>query len=200
MPYFQNSTWPTRFAWEELNKCLDGKVRWPIRRTQQINRWVHNKCIKSLWRNRSESKERINKQKTQTTLLLPYMVQQTIPTYWDNWHHLSYIYCKRSTSTQTRAHKYLSVRTHMEEIFLRSLLNSTSQFQFLRRKREVGAEVAIGAWRDPLALIAEEISLYYVIERHTHTHRKQETDPCRLRWLNATSVQHSWFVINFTFF
>ncbi len=57
----------------------------------------------------------------------------------------------------------------MEEIFLRSLLYSTSQFQFLRQKREVGDEVAIGAWRDPLALIAEEISSV-LRDRETHTY------------------------------
>lgn len=57
----------------------------------------------------------------------------------------------------------------MDDFFLRLLLYSTSQFRALRRKREVGGEVAIGAWQDPLALIAEKIRSG-LRDRETHTY------------------------------
>lgn len=77
--------------------------------------------------------------------------------------HNSFYICKKGTSTQTRAHKYLSVRTQTDDIFLRSLLSSTSP--------EWALGLALGGQAGPLSLrlLAGEIRAGYVIERHTHT-------------------------------
>lgn len=45
---------------------------------------------------------------------------------------------KKVTFTQTRAHKYLSVRTQLDDIFRGSSLYATSQLQFLHEDKEMG--------------------------------------------------------------
>lgn len=48
------------------------------------------------------------------------------------------ISAKKVTFTQTRVHKYLSVRTQMDDIFRGSSLYATSQLQFLHEDKEMG--------------------------------------------------------------
>lgn len=45
---------------------------------------------------------------------------------------------KKVTFTQTRAHKYLSVRTQMDDIFQGSSLYAISLLQFLHEDKEMG--------------------------------------------------------------
>lgn len=59
---------------------------------------------------------------------------------------------KKVTFTQTRAHKYLSVRTQMDDIFQGSSFYATSQLKFLHEGKEMVAVVGIRGLAGPLSL------------------------------------------------
>lgn len=71
--------------------------------------------------------------KNKATRLLPYRVH--IPPCNSSFRSIS---AKKVTFTQTRVHKYLSVRTQMDDIFRGSSLYATSQLQFLHEDKETG--------------------------------------------------------------
>lgn len=74
------------------------------------------------------------------------------------------------TFTQTRAHKYLSVRTQMVDIFLRSLLYGISLQQFLHGDKEMeccswhsglGGPLCLPCWGEDCFVIETHIHMLY---------------------------------------
>lgn len=74
------------------------------------------------------------------------------------------------TFTQTRAHKYLSVRTQMVDIFLRSFLYGISLLQFLHDDKEMrccswhsglGGPLCLPCWGEDCFVIETHIHMLY---------------------------------------
>lgn len=123
--------------------------------------------------------KRQNKRKTsKATRLLPYRVQSPPVTL-----IITSTSAKKVTFTQTRAHKYLSVRTQMDDNFQGSSLYATSQLQFLHEDKEMGVLWwAFGVWQDPLAYLAGEKT--GSCDKDTHTkavQMKHKLGHCRSR-------------------
>lgn len=74
---------------------------------------------------------------------------------------------KKVTFTQTRAHKYLSARTQMDDIFQGSSLYATAQMPFLHDDKETRLLLlAVGVWLDPPSLPFRGKNWGYVIKTH----------------------------------
>lgn len=132
---------------------------------------------------RKENERKTNK----ATRLLPYRVQSPPPP-------VTLIITSTSakivTFTQTRAHKYLSVRTQMDDIFQGSSLYATSQLQFLHEDKEMGCcGWHSGFWQDPLAYLAGEKT--GLCDKDTHTkavQMKHKLGHCRSRQFKRTNA------------
>lgn len=113
----------------------------------------------------------------------------------DNWDHSFYNLGEKNTSTQTQAHKYLSVRTKRTEFSCAFLRYSTSQFQSSSAKERSGRWG--GSWHRglvlPLALFAGEIRSG-LCDRETHIHsgnRKNRTMPIKMAHCTSRAYRHS---------
>lgn len=88
-------------------------------------------CVRKQKPYHGKTKQKKNK----ATHLLPYRVQSPPVTLINYFYSTS---AKKVTFTQTRVHKYLSVRTQMGDIFQGSSLYASAQMQFLHEDKELG--------------------------------------------------------------
>lgn len=86
-----------------------------------------------------KEKEKRKEITNKATRLLPYRVQSPPVTLINTSTSV-----KKVTFTQTRAHKYLSARTQMDDIFQGSSLYATSQLQFLHEDKEMRVLLLLG--------------------------------------------------------
>lgn len=80
-----------------------------------------------------KTKQKKERKTNKATRLLPYRVHSPPVTL-----IITSTSAKKVTFTQTRAHKYLSVRTQMDDIFQGSSLYAISLLQFLHEDKEMG--------------------------------------------------------------